>query len=176
MTTGAVRTKAALGRANRRKGIQTERDLARYLRAWWPDADRKPDTGYRTPERTYDDRGDIRGTPGVAWQAKYHHRPLSDAEVRAAMTEAEQQAIAAAADYGVTVERRHGKANPADWWAWLPAGDFAALVAAGQPGSHSSITGILARDPAAVPVRLRLGDLLPLFTEAGYGEPGVDRT
>ncbi|AXB41277.1 MULTISPECIES: hypothetical protein [Amycolatopsis] len=64
------------------------------------------------------------------------------------------------------VQRRDGKSDPGTWWAWLPAGDLAALIE-------------FARDPdavqvpnarLAVPVRLELADLLPLLHAAGYGE------
>ncbi|MGW5741555.1 hypothetical protein [Amycolatopsis sp. NPDC003861] len=74
--------------------------------------------------------------------------------------------MSAGADFGIVVQRRDGKSDPGAWWAWLPAGDLAALIE-------------FARDPDAVhapdarhavPVRLELADLVPLLHAAGYVE------
>lgn len=74
--------------------------------------------------------------------------------------------MAAGADYGVLVQRRDGKSDPGDWWAWLPAGDLAALIDAARTPDV-----LRAADPRHVmPVRLELADLLPLLRAAGYGE------
>lgn len=74
--------------------------------------------------------------------------------------------MAAGADYGVLVQRRDGKSDPGDWWAWLPAGDLAALVEAARTPDV-----VRAADPRhAMPVRLELADLLPLLHAAGFGE------
>lgn len=51
--------------ANARKGSETERMVAKYLREFWPDADR------RLREGRNDDQGDIDGVPFTTIQVKY---------------------------------------------------------------------------------------------------------
>jgi len=51
--------------ANARKGSETERMVAKYLRTWWPAADR------RLREGRNDDQGDIDGVPFTTIQIKY---------------------------------------------------------------------------------------------------------
>jgi hypothetical protein len=159
---GLTRTRAEIGRANRARGIATERDLARYLRCnGWPDAERKPDPGWSTVDRSSLDTGDIRNTPGLCWQAKSAPE-LTGEKLATAMRQTTDQAVAAGADYGIVVHRRAGKASPGQWWAYLPLGDLAALLT-GQDG-------LLIADPVReAPVRLALTHLVQLLRRAGYG-------
>lgn len=159
---GLTRTRSEIGRANRARGIATERDLARYLRVTgWPDAERKPDTGWSTRDRTSPDAGDIRNTPGLCWQVKSTPE-LTGERLSTAMRQAADQAVVAGADYGIVVHRRTGKSSPGLWWAYLPLGDLAALVS-GQARP-------LVADPVwDAPVRLVLGDVVELLHRAGYG-------
>lgn len=154
-------TTSEIGRAARRKGIQAERDLAKYLRVWWPGAERKVDTGWRVKGgRASADHGDIRGTSGLVWQMKYL-ADMTDLDIERALSAAEDQAVAAGADYGVLVQRRPGKSDPGRWWAWLRVGDVCHLA------SHRKVyskTGVDA------PVRLELHDLVDLLVHAGYGQ------
>jgi hypothetical protein len=161
-----TRSRAEIGRANRTRGIATERDVARYLRVnGWPDAERKPDTGWSTRDRTSPDAGDIRNTPGLAWQVKSAPE-LTGEKLTTAMRQAADQAVAAGADYGIVMHRRAGKASPALWWAYLPLGDLSALLTGqGRP---------LVDDPIwDAPVRLLLGNLVQLLHRAGYGTPAI---
>lgn len=146
------------GKAANRKGKTTERDVANYLRTvGWPNAGRSRTTGYRTSTREEADKGDVKGTPGLAWQVK-----SSPTEQLAKwMAEAEDQAVAAGADYGVLVHRRAGKSDPARWWAWITVGDLVSLAG----GSMRMYEGASAREP----VRMELGHLVPLLIAAGYG-------
>jgi hypothetical protein len=157
-----TRTRAEIGRANRTRGIATERDVARYLRMnGWPDAERKPDTGWSTADRTSPDAGDIRNTPSLAWQVKSTPE-LTSAKLAQAMHQAADQAVVAGADYGIVVHRRAGKSNPGLWWAYLPLRDLSALLTGqGRP---------LVADPLRdAPVRLAMGDVVELLHRAGYG-------
>lgn len=53
------------GNANHQKGAATERMAVRYLREYWPEADR------RLREGRVDDQGDIDGVPFTCIQVKY---------------------------------------------------------------------------------------------------------
>jgi hypothetical protein len=150
------------GRANRRKGHQSERDLATYLRTWWPDAERKPDNGWRTTDRTSSDVGDIRGVPRIVWQCKNVDR----LNVGKAMTETATQAVEAEADFGVLVERRPGHAHPGEWWAWVSAFDLAVLL--GVDMIPNRLVGVPALQ---APVRLELRHVVALLVSAGYADP-----
>lgn len=154
------RTHAEIGRASRAKGAKAELDLARYLRQWWPAAERSVVTGSRAGDHVRADAGDISGTPGLAWQLKYV-ATMTDKDIREALADTESQAIAAEADYGILVQRRHGKADPHDWWAWLPVGDLCHLVTKGYDNN-------LREDGVDFGVRLLLGDLVSLLVDAGY--------
>lgn len=157
-----TRTRAEIGRANRARGIATERDVARYLRVTgWPNAERKPDTGWSTTDRSSPDAGDIRNTPGVCWQVKSTPE-LTGEKLTQAMRQAADQAVVASADYGIVVHRRAGKSNPGLWWAYLPLGDLSALMTGqGRPPADDPVW--------SVPVRLVLGNLVELLHRAGYG-------
>lgn len=155
-----TRTRAEIGRANRARGIATERDVARYLRVTgWPDAERKPDTGWSTVDRTSPDAGDIRNTPGLCWQVKSTPE-LTGEKLTQAMRQAADQAVVAGADYGIVVHRRAGKSSPGLWWAYLPLGDLCALL-----GADPTLITAPARN---APIRLVLGDLVTLLHHTGY--------
>lgn len=147
---------SARGKANRNKGHDTERRLAVYLRQWWPDAARKADTGWRRGDHASADLGDIRGTPGIVWQAKY----VQHLNVDKAMSDTFTQTTAAGADYGVLVERRTGFTDPGRWWAWVTVGDIASLTC-------FPVVVVV----SAAPVRLELSTLVALLRHAGYGQP-----
>jgi len=154
--------RVARGRANRRKGHQAERDLATYLRKWWPDAERKPDNGWRSGDRTSADLGDIRGVPGVVWQCKNVDR----LNVPQAMLETATQATVAEAHYGVLVERRPGHADPAHWWAWVTVADLGQML---SPDVFAA-WGVGA-DVLHAPVRVELRHVVTLLIIGGYADP-----
>lgn len=149
-----------IGRAARAKGIKAERDLAKYLRTWWPDAERTVITGWRSTDRESADLGDIRGTPGLAWQLKYI-TDMTDKAIVDILHEVEQQRRAAKADYGIVVQRRSGKSDPGRWWAWLHSDDYVELCTKNANLHY----------PGPVhPVRLQLGDLIRPLLNFGYGK------
>lgn len=154
-----TRSLSDIGRTSREKGIQAERDLARYLRTWWPNAERAVITGWRSSDRSSPDIGDIRGTPDLVWQLKYV-ADMTDKDIIDALTEAEQQRRAAHADYGIVVQRRHGKADPARWWAWMFSNEYVELC---------TQEATLHRGGPVHPVRFQLGDLITPLLNAGYG-------
>lgn len=57
------------GNANQRKGAETERMAAKYLKTWWPEVDR------RLREGRADDQGDLDGVPFTCTQVKYWEKP-----------------------------------------------------------------------------------------------------
>lgn len=154
------------GRSNRRRGHDAERDEARYLRRWWPDAKRKPDNGWQAPDgSTFTDCGDIANTPGVVWQVKATST-MSHGELEKAMLAAEEQAVAAGADYAVVIQRRKGKSQPGRWWAWVRIADLVTLGA-----DDLYVSGGL---PMLRPlVCLEQDALIPLLVRNGYGREVV---
>jgi hypothetical protein len=165
MTTTSTpgRTRADIGRAARLRGIATERDLARYLRACgWPDAERKTDTGWAARDRSSADHGDIRGTAGLCWQVK-SQETMTDTQLVRAMDALAAQSTAAGAQVGILVHRRAGRGDPGHWWAFLKLGPLCLLL--GQTSDANDLD-----DPwRDVPCRLVLDDLLPILHRAGYG-------
>lgn len=163
------RSRVEIGRANREKGIRAERHVAGYLRACgWPDAERKSDPGWRSSDRASPDVGDVRGTPGLVWQVKTSS-DLSSRDIAAVLAEATDQAVAAGADYPIVVQRRSGKGHPSAWWAWLTAGDLHGLIETTRNQDLPAPDQVM-----TAPVRLELGNLVPLLHRAGYGQGDAD--
>lgn len=156
------RSRAALGRANRSKGHKAERELARYLRQWWPDARRAVSAGWRTGERTSADRGDIAGTPALCWQVK-NVEGMSDADIAAARRETQDQAVAAGADFGLLVQRRPGKSDPGRWWCWLELSDVICLLYDADAGLKFA--------EYDCPSRWAVADVVDMLLGAGHGDP-----
>lgn len=154
-------TRSDIGRAAARKGKQTELRLAAYLRNHgWPDANRTVRTGWRTATREDPDVGDIRGAPGLVWQAK-SGATMSDLDIETALADTIRQAVAA--DYGILVLRRTGKTDVGKWWAYLPGRDIFALLNHGQPLQN--------RAPVLdKPWRTHVEVVVELLHLAGYGE------
>lgn len=148
-------TESARGRANRRKGHDTERAVARYLRAvGFPGAERAVRTGYRVGDREVPDPLDITGIPGVVWSVK------NDAsnQIGKWLHEAETAQHHHGAELAILVVRRRGKAEPSRWWAWV---SLPALVRAVLGTGWHDVSGY---------VCLELGDLVPMLHRAGYGD------
>lgn len=160
------RTAAEIGKANSLKGKVEERKVAAYLRVnGFLDAKRTVRTGYRAGGNCSPDEGDICGTPGLAWQVKSTHE-REWWKIPNWLAAVAQQKIAARADYGILVLKRKGHADPGMWWAHLYLADIAALLGVPPELTPGSLS-------AQVPMRLALGDLLPLLHRAGYGDPSV---
>ena len=151
---------AQRGKSNRRKGLDAERGVVKFLRAnGFGGAERDVRTAYKVASRATVDPGDITGTPGICWQVK----DCQVEKVASWLAETEAQRVGShgtvpAADLGVLVVRRRGKSDPGRWWAWLPLGQVLGLDAG------------VRRSTSSVPVRLELGDLVTLLREAGYGD------
>lgn len=157
--------RAARGRSARNRGAKAERDLAAYLRQWWPQAERAVITGWRTADRESPDHGDIRGTPGIVWQLK----ATKDFRLEPAMAQTVKQSIAAGSDFGVLVQRRDGHADPGRWWAWVQVSDIGRLLAGDVLAPWGvSITTLYA------PVRLELRHVVALLIADGYAEPPAE--
>jgi len=149
------------GAAARNKGARAEKDLARYLRTWWPLAERKWDNGWRSSDRVSADHGDIRGTSPIVWQVKH----CKDFRLDEFMRQTAEQTVAAGADFGVLVQRRDGTSDPGRWWAWLTVADV--LLMGGLDLVPRDV------DPATLtaPVRIELRHVVALLIAAGYASP-----
>jgi hypothetical protein len=151
-------SRSVIARAARAKGIRAEQDLAKYLRTWWPAAERTVATGHRAGDHVREDHGDITGVPGIVWQLKYI-ADMSDRDIRTALDETATQRAAAGADFGILVQRRPMKANPGHWWAWMRLGDLIDLAM----GAEGTFTETL-----YVPARIHLDEAVGLLLAAGY--------
>lgn len=149
--------------AERAKGVRAEQDLARYLRSWWPSAERKADNGWRSGARESADHGDIRGTGPIVWQVK--HR--KDFRLDSFMSQTAEQATAAGADYGVLVQRRDRVGDPGQWWAWLTVVDVLLM------GGVALVPVAAGAAALRAPVRTELRHVVALLIAAGYATPAV---
>ncbi|MEU5258970.1 hypothetical protein [Amycolatopsis sp. NPDC021455] len=162
-------TAQARGRAAREKGIRAELGLAKYLRTWWPDAERAVVTGFRAGEHVSADRGDIRGTGDIVWQCK-HVAALTDTQVDGILNQTRGMTLAAGAAFGVFVQRRQGKSQPGDWWAWLTLADLSQLASSGRYPLRPDRYPYQFSGRRMPPVRMLLADVVQLLIDAGYGE------
>lgn len=158
-------TASERGRANRRKGADAERAVAKYLRAnGFPGAERAVRLGYVGSDRVIPDPGDLTGTPGIVWQVKDCARE----NIAVWLDDTDRQREQADAEHGVLVVRRRGAAGVGRWWAWVGLGDV--LTLANPDGCHCvECAGEVTKEP----VRLELGTLVELFRIRGYGDPAV---
>lgn len=157
-------TASQRGKANTAKGKRTERDLVTWLRAHgWPGAERTIRTGHRVPGRVSADRGDVDGTPLLAWQVKdVAEREIWQIPNWLAATGC--QRAAAGADLGILVVKRRGHADPGRWWAWLTLDEVIHEALTNRVNGLPYPLGLF-----TVPVRLALADLAPILHFWGYG-------
>lgn len=156
------RTRAEIGRSSRQQGIRAERAVAAYLREHgWPDAERMVSTGWRAGGRERADTGDIGGIWPLVVQVKSTGN-LSTRDVARTLDDVDVQTIAAGGDYGVLVQRRHGKSDVGEWWAYTRVRELVALVETPDVAARQ-------RDTSDEVVRLRLAGLVSLLQVAGYG-------
>lgn len=135
-------------------GTAAESAVVRFLR----------ENGFPFAERTALagalDRGDITGTPGLAFEVKAGRaaETASDGLVTSWLAETERERITARAGVGVLVLKRNaiGPKRAGEWWAIVPATVFIDRDD-GPP---------LADD---IPVRLRLADMVRVLRSHGYG-------
>jgi len=152
-------TASQRGRSNRRRGHDTERAVARYLRAvGFPHAERAEKNGWRTRDHVSRDPGDILGVPGIVWSVKNDARN----EIPKWLNEAETVRHTHSADLAILVVRRPRKADVSRWWAWVSLPGLARLLL-GASEAHD-FTGH---------VCMELGDLVPMLHRAGYGDREV---
>lgn len=143
-------TTSAQGKHSRRSGADAERDLARWLLPWWPDAKRGVVNGWVSRSRRVADPGDLDGTsPGIFWSVK------AWSEERIGPWTAELDAKRGAR-LGLLVVRRNRHPDPGDWWCWLRLVDLADLLTV---VAWSGLDGW---------VRLELRSLMPLLVAGGY--------
>lgn len=106
--------------AARQKGTLAETALVKFLASHgFPHAERRALHGT-------EDKGDITGTVGLAWEVKNHKTYQIPAWVKEALVEAQN----AKADYGLLVIKpnRVGVSNVEDWWVVLPVGSAVQLL------------------------------------------------
>lgn len=146
---------SARGRANRRKGHDTERAVASYLRAsGFPGAERAVRTGYRVGNRVVPDPGDIAGVPGMVFSVKADQRN----DIPGWLHEIETTRHNHGAELAVLVVRRNRKGDVSRWWAWV---SLPSLVRAVLGTGWHDLNGY---------VCMELADLVPMLHRAGYGD------
>lgn len=135
------------------KGKRAERAVVAYLRPLCPaswNVRRAVETG--TADRG--DPGDVAGIPGVCVQVKDtdSSRSMVDGYLASCLADVRQQRVVSGKRVGLLVQKRQGRADAADWWAWLTVGELTRVT---------GVSGYLSHVLAMAPVRLRLGDLGP---------------
>lgn len=157
-------TASERGRANRRKGADAERSVAKWLRAnGFPGAERAIRAAYVGSDRVIPDPGDLTGTPGIVWQVK----DCAVEHISTWLDDTDRQRRQAAADFGLLVLRRRGVGDVGQWWCWLY------LDVLFQLGGTATTWVGAGRWIADEPVRLELGAVVELLRIRGYGEPPV---
>jgi len=102
----------------RAKGTSFETAIVRYLQ----------ENGFQYAERRAlhgeADKGDITGTPGLAWECK-NHKTLKISEW---IRETEQERINAKAEYGFLIVKRAGVGNPGEQYAMMTLDQLCRLL------------------------------------------------
>jgi hypothetical protein len=154
-----TRTPSQRGAWSRAKGAKFERDLARALKPWFPDAKRGRDNGFRSSTGSAPDLGDLDlGTPEFFVSAKADMDGATDAAWSLGAWFLECQAKATRLDRtGVLIQKRPGYGDPLDAWAWVTLTDLvgATGVGVGDTGCNE------------IPVRLALRDWLVVLERNG---------
>lgn len=104
----------------RQKGTSAETALVKYLQQnGFPHAERRALAGIA-------DKGDVTGTPGVAWEVKNHKAY----DFSGWLKETEVERRNALAEYGVLIVKpnRVGLDSVQDWWAVLTVSDVVELL------------------------------------------------
>ena len=104
---------------NKAKGSAAERAVARWLAAnGWPEAERRYDAGRA------DDRGDIRGVPGVTLEVKNHQR----LDLAGWVAELEREMGNSGDQLGAVIVKRRGTTDVGQWYAVLPVEVLARIL------------------------------------------------
>jgi len=148
---------AAIGRSNRSRGAQTERDVARALTRSGLPSRRQVRAGTRFEH----DEGDLRLTVAPVtievknWKGGY---PLGQvAELLSKLDRQKREG-----DLGLLVCKRSGVADPYGWWCWVTAVDAAQLLMR-RGDAHSVLSG-----PFEHPVCLVFGDVIRALVSGGW--------
>lgn len=148
-------TASQRGASNRRKGHDTERAVARYLRAHgFPHAERAVRTGYTAAGRTVADPLDLTGIPGTVWSIKND----ASKQITKWLDEAEIARNHVGAELALLVTRRRGKADVSRWWVWV---SLPSLIRVVTDVGHYHYSGHMC---------MELGELVPMLHAAGYGD------
>lgn len=155
-----AKTRSEIGRSANARGKSYERQLATYLRTWWPEAERAVAVGFaaRGAQRASADPGDVRGVPDTIWDCKSRSVVLSHAERASMSEELGRKAVLNDKSFAILVERRE-RCSVSEWHAVLDL-SHAARLAAGPFGDVSSKW-------CHTPVMLRLGDVVALLRRFG---------
>lgn len=113
---------------SRRKGINAEQVVARYLVArGLPDARRSVATGWRNDSTEHADRGDIDGVAGFTIQVKNTAKPLTGQRLADVWRETLSQALPSLS-VPLLLEKRAGSADVGRWWLYLDSPTYVRLV------------------------------------------------
>lgn len=143
---------SARGRSNRVKGATGERDVAKWLRPYYPDA-------CRAVRNTDPDPGDIACTsPGLWWSVKN----CKVEQINPWMAEMDVKAVGR---IGLLIVKRAGCADPGRWWCWMLLGHLLGL--------RENVPGWAPDSPLNDAVRLELRTVMPLLVAANYAQNPV---
>lgn len=172
--TAAAKTPSQRGRANRNRGHQAERDVCRWLRTHgWPHAERAVRAGFKAPDRTAPDPGDVTGTPFILWSIK----DCAAEQIPRWFDELDDMSDNAhtAGCLTLLVHKRRGHADPGRWWCWQWQSQYLDLY---RSWLHlvDEVRGIpelplWIPSGTEYPMRMELGHVVPLLRAAGYGSP-----
>lgn len=147
------------GRSNRVKGATAERDVARWLKPWFPDA-------CRAVRNTHPDPGDIDCTsPGLFWSVK-------NTQVERITPWVDELGAKGGTRIGLLVVKRAGRALPGEWWCWLRLADLRALLS----GTDLAEFVLPELEVGFAPVRMELRHLMPLLVASNYAPPPFTET
>jgi len=151
--------RAAIGRSNRNRGAQTERDVARALTRSGIPARRH----VRTGDRLTADEGDLRLTTApVTIEVKNWAKGYPRGQVAELLEKLERQKRAG--DLGLLVCKRSGVGDPYGWDCWTTAHD-AALLLLGRPGGDVEVRW---SGPFEHPVCFVFGDVIRALVSGGW--------
>lgn len=143
-----------MGAYSRNKGAATERELAAYLRQWWPTCVR----AVRTGSSAAPDPGDLANVPFIV-SVKNHAKATAPGLWQAWWAELDEMRVDDPAALAWIAEKRPGHSDPGMWWAHLHLTD---LIALARPG----LVQTTERD--RTPVRLQLEHLVELLVASNY--------
>ena len=151
--------RAAIGRSNRSRGAQTERDVARALtRSGLPSR-----RHVRAGTRAEHDEGDLRLTMApVTIEVKNWAKGYSRGQVAELLSKLDRQKRSG--DLGLLVCKRAGVADPYGWDCWVTAADAFRLL---DPQCEGQVWELMA-DGFEHPVCFVFGDVIRALVSGGW--------